>query len=76
MAKVLRSVIAESNTIPAIEGSRSAYIRAVIAKITMKKIKIPPIDLPHSPIVETFPHDLKYSITHDKSSHSKCPKLM
>ncbi len=56
-------LIAESKTIPAILGSLSACISAVIA----------PIDRPHNPIYETSPVFLKYSITLSTSSLSYQP---
>ena len=65
-ASVFKSVIAESRTIPAMDGSISEYMIAVIA----------PIDLPHNPIVETESQFLRYSIIIFRSSLSQYPKLM
>lgn len=49
LAKSSRLLKGESRTSPAIDGSRSAYMRAVTA----------PILLPHRPIVDTFFVDRK-----------------
>jgi hypothetical protein len=63
-ASNLRLANPESSTNPAIEGSLSACIIAVIA----------PIDLPHNPIVDTLLDSLKYLITIAKSSLSYHPR--